>query len=142
MRAVTRFQWCLSLGLALAFLVSCGPAAPMPTATPGDGKLILGATVGSKLIVPGGTEVIAIKLLEPGLPMDLTLFIEYADGQTQQIEQSAHDTDASLNWQVPTNAGAGPATFRLFANRNCTCGAGFPLPQSDVRGAFVVGTKE
>lgn len=138
MRLSTTFRLALWASIVVAFFVGCHAVPAQPMATPGEQGLIVGTTVTSNTIAPGSAEGIVVNLLELGLPVDLTLFVEYADGQSQQIEQHANDPHASISWQVPPTAAAGPATFRLFANRTCTCGAGFPPPQSDVRGKFVV----
>ena len=70
------------------------------------------------------------------------LVITYADGARQEVFAQIADAHADIVWQVPADAPAGTASFRLIAS-NCGCGGYSTIPgpsnvESTVEGQFTV----
>ena len=101
-------------------------------------------TLAQPTIQPGAQQTIDVQIDElPGRLTSLILVVTYPNGETSRSLHSIEDGMGSITWTVPTDAGAGKATFQLIAD-GCTCGEKNTIPRQPavdgtVEGTFVVG---
>jgi hypothetical protein len=78
----------------------------------------------------------------PGELAVLTLSITYPSGLKRTVVESTLSTEATLSWEIPSEAGVGPATYQL-ATGGCGCGySRYGTPKmafsSVAKGSFMV----
>ena len=101
------------------------------------------ATVAHPTVAAGQEQSVGVTLdADAGATAIFRLVITYADGARKEVFAQTADAHADIVWQVPADAPAGPASFRLIAS-NCGCGGYSTIPgpsnvESAVEGQFTV----
>jgi len=124
--------WCALLG-------ACSPRAARPPADARDVSGLIQSADATATVAPGGDESLALSLLDEVLPLDLAVYVRYADGTTQEIDKTVDDSPVTLRWTVPSRAVLGAAQARVVATRTCECGS-YPPHQGTVLATFSVAS--
>ncbi|MCB0158636.1 MAG: hypothetical protein KDD83_10945 [Caldilineaceae bacterium] len=134
----------IRLGLTLLLALFIGGSLGASTdAQLTDHEPFFSATVAHPTVGAGQEQRVAVTLdAGAGTTAIFRMVITYAGGAQQEVFAQTADAHADIVWQVPADAAAGTASFRLIAN-NCGCGGYSTIPgpsnvESAMEGRFTV----